>query len=330
MRYLFAFFAMLLSFNCFSAAQCTLQLGQQASSLYVFGSVKVAEISKTYIWFDQEVGDIVPDDPQQISSTSFNYNSLYRLTDQSGNMWYFRFSGEWFDSLNTHRTAFYSVQWAWDRWPANPGRYVIETINSPRTQNGSVRLTTVGDSMAWFGDAQYLRCALASYLPNHSFIGSRTDSFGYGHDGHGGDNTREIVARISSVPVSDIYTVLAGNNDGDYAPSETAQNIGLIVEKLLEKNSSAKIYVSTLPPRGDQYAEMTALRNSAIRSWYSACSKKNNVTLIDTDMAMRSIPGALSRFISIDNIHPNPEGYDFIAKLISAAVRTQFAVTATQ
>ncbi|WP_185049247.1 SGNH/GDSL hydrolase family protein [Pseudomonas brassicacearum] len=328
MRCLLAFFAMFLSINCFSVEQCTLQIGSQASSLYVFGSVKLAEISSTYIWFDQEVGNIVPADPQQVSPTSFNYNSLYRLTDQFGSAWYFRFSGEWFDSLNTHRTAFYSVQWAWGRWPANPGRYVIETIYSPRTQNGSYRFTTIGDSMTWFSDAQSVRCLFSSYLPNYAFIGSRTDSFGYGHDGHGGDNTGEIIARLSVVPVSDVYMLLAGANDVEYTPNETAQNIGIIVDKLLEKNSNAKIYVSTLPPRGDQYSAMTIQRNSAIRSWYSESGKENNVMLIDTDMAMRAIPGALSRFISNDHIHPNPEGYDFIAKLISAAVRTQFAVTA--
>jgi lysophospholipase L1-like esterase len=317
-----------LSVNCFSAQTCSLQIGALPKSLYVFGSVNISEISGTYIWFSPEVGNIVPADPQEISPYSFNYNSLYRLTDQSGATWYFRFAGEWFDSGNTNRTAFYAVQWAGGKWPSYPGRYVIETVDDPRPQSGQLKLTTIGDSMTWFGDAQKVRCLLSSYLPNYSFVGSRTDTYGYGHDGHGGDNSGEVIARMKIIPVSDVYMLLIGSNDGKYTPDETAQNIGVIVSGLLQKNGSAKIYISTLPPRGDQYSDVTVLRNNAIRSWYQSCFCSGSVLLVDTDKAMRAIPNSLSRFISSDNIHPNPEGYDFITKLMSAAVRTQSMVSA--
>lgn len=321
---------LLFSSSVFAGPQCSLQLGQQATSLYMFGTVKIAEIAPTFIWFDSEVGNIIPSDPQQISPTSFNYNSLYRLTDQAGAVWYFRFSGEWFDSANTQRTLFYAVQWAWGKYPVFPGRYTIETIDSPRTQTGPIRVSTIGDSMTWFGDAQSLRCRLAAYLPGHSFIGSRTDSYGFGHDGHGGDNTADILARINAVPVSDIYILMAGSNDGGYTPEETAQNIETITDRLLDKNGNAKIYVNTLPPRGDQYADLAPLRNAAIRNWYSLSMKKNNIILIDTDMAMNAIPGAMSRFISADKIHPSKEGYDFITKFESSAINSQFAITTGQ
>ncbi|MGY2158630.1 SGNH/GDSL hydrolase family protein [Pseudomonas tolaasii] len=321
---------LLFSGSVFSATQCSLQIGRQPKSLYVFGSVKIAEISDTYIWFDPEVGNIVPDDPQEISSTSFNYNTLYRITDQSGAQWYFRHSGEWFDSAKTKRTAFYSVQWAGGKWPALPGRYIIESVQAPRPQYGKYRFSTIGDSMTWFSDAQAVRCNLASYLPSYSFVGSRTDSFGYGHDGHGGDNSAQVIARIPIIPVSDVYLLLIGSNDGGYTPIQTAQNIASIVSGLISKSPASKIYVSTLPPRSDEYASLTKQRNSAIRNWYTGCGCGNNVMLVDTDRAMRSIPNAASRFISEDKIHPNSEGYDFISKLVSAAVRTQTSVSSPQ
>lgn len=325
MRVFVVFFVFIFSSYCLSAQQCTLQIGSQPTSQYVFGTVSVDEFSSSYIWFSQEVGNIVPADPQEISSTSFNYNSLYRVTDQAGAAWYFRFSGEWFDAEKTMRTAFYSVQWSNGSFPALPGRYKIESVSAPRQQPGPIRFSTVGDSMTWYGDAQSFRCMLAASLPEYRFIGSRTDSFGYGHDGHGGDNTGEVIARMTIIPVSDIYLLLVGSNDGGFIPSDTAKNIKKIVDGFLLKNSAAHVYVSTLPPRGDQYSAITLQRNDAIRAWYATYTLKSHVTLIDTDEAFRSIPNPIPRFISNDGIHPNYNGYELLTKIVSEAVNTQSA-----
>jgi lysophospholipase L1-like esterase len=326
MKFILGILFLLVNLSCVAAQQCTLKVSLPAKSLYTFGYVSLEEISSTYIWFAAEVGNIVPANPQEVSSTSFNYNTLYRITDQSGNAWYFRFNGEWFDWGSSGRTAFYAVQWADGRSPVLPGRYLIESVNAPRPQSGARSLTTIGDSMTWFGDGQAFRCLMAAYLPGYRFTGSRTDSYGFGHEGHGGDNTADILARLSVVPISDAYLLLIGANDGGYIPADTAKNVDRIVGQLLQKNRSAQIYVSTLPPRGDQYSTVTNQRNAAIRAWYDSYSLNKNVTLVDTDDAMRAIPDPVARFISPDRIHPNATGYDIISQLISAAIKTQSAV----
>lgn len=327
MKYFIAFVLLVLSITSFADTQCSLQISSPASSLYTFGTVKIDEISGTYIWFAAEVGNITPADPQEISSTSFNYNTLYRVTDSAGSAWYFRFSGEWFDSASTQRTAFYAVQWSGGQYPVLPGYYKIESVSAPRPQAGPLRFSTIGDSMTWFQNAQSFRCLIASYLPGYAFIGSRTDSFGYGHDGHGGDSSGQVIARLSLVPVSDVYFLLIGANDGGYTPADTANNIGVIVSSLLQKNQNAKVYISTLPPRNDQYTDVTLQRNDAIRAWYAAYTGGGNVTLIDLSSAITSVPSAIQRYISSDEIHPNPDGYDLISKVLALAVKSQSATS---
>ncbi|QAY85411.1 SGNH/GDSL hydrolase family protein [Pseudomonas arsenicoxydans] len=323
MRFYACLVLFFVSLSCFSAQQCTLQVSSTAKSLYAFGYVNFDEFEESSIWFSPSVGNIVPSNPQEISPTSFNYNTLYRLTDQFGGAWYFRFSGEWFDSGNTQRTAFYSVQWSGGQRPTAPGRYLIESVDSIRTQLGALSLTTIGDSMTWFGDAQSLRCYLSAYLPNYKFTGRYTDSFGFGHEGHGGDATSDIIARLPGMAVSDAYFLLIGANDNLSPVDATSRNIGVITDNLLAKNKNAKIYIGTLPPRGDEYADSSVSRNAAIRGWYSTYKNNNSVTLIDINEAMNSVPSPVLRFISPDRIHPNLIGHDLIAQMVSSAVKSQ-------
>jgi len=288
----------------------------------------LAEISGTYIWFAQNVGDIVPVDPSGRSTDTFNYNTLYRVSDQKGGVWYFRFSGEWFDQAKTHRSAFYAVQWADSKWPVLQGKYLIDSVSAPRPQAGPMTFATIGDSMTWFGQGQYFRCKLAAKLPNYRFIGSNTDSFGYGHDGHGGDNTTEVLARLKDVPPSDVYFLLIGANDSGYAPSQTANHISKIATRLLAKKQGARVYIATLPARGDARAGIELERTAEILSWYRRCACHNTVKLIDIGAAMRRTPDALSSLIMPDHIHPNLDGYRLISRLIAAKVSDQSAARA--
>lgn len=323
MKRLFTLCILLFSIGCYADGRCSLEVGANAVTLHSFGPVSLAEIGETYIWFSTDVGDIVPVDPDGKSSSTFNYNSLYRVSDKKDGIWYFRFSGEWFDEANTHRSAFYSVQWADGKWPMAPGLYAIDAVRSDRPQTSGKTFSTVGDSMTWLGQGEDFRCMLARSLPSYKFIGSYTDSFGYGHDGHGGDSSGEVLARIGQVPPSDAYFVLTGSNDGGYTPTGTAENISKISTDLLAKRRGSHVYVSTLPVRGDQYANLVPKRNAAIRSWYRHCGCHANVTLIDLNAAMQRTPHALARLIMPDHIHPSFDGYRLITSLIAAKVNGQ-------
>lgn len=172
------------------------------------------------------------------------------------------------------------------------------------------------------GGGQRFRCELAKRLTGFQFIGSNTDTFGYGHDGHGGDDTTEVLARLHRVPASDAYFLLIGSNDGDLTPEETAWKIHRIVKGLLGKKAGSHVYVSTLPVRGDKHASLAPKRSAAIRKWYAGCDCHQHVTLVDMSAAMADEKDALKRFIMPipDLIHPSPEGYRFISGLIAKAV----------
>ena len=305
-----------------ASGACSLKIGPSPKLLYRFGAIPVAEVAPTYIWWARGAGDLMPSDPQGHSQRTFNYNTLYRLTNNTGESWYFRFWGEWFDSAKTHRTAFYGVQWANGKYPLIPGEYKVSSVYDPRPQIGRKTFSTIGDSMTWFNNGQAFRCDLASKLPNYRFVGSNTDSFGFGHDGHGGDNTYQTLQRIGEVPTSDAYFLLIGSNDGGMSPRRTAENIANIIKHLLHRGNRPHVYVSTLPVRGDKLAYLVHKRNAAIKTWYASCGCRANVVLIDTHAAMQRKPDALARYINPapDLIHPTLAGYDLLSDLIAHAV----------
>lgn len=322
MRFLLSIFLALWSVVALANDECVLRIGSSQRVMHDFGHVRVAEVAPTYIWWSKEAGNLVPSDPQGHSQGTFNYNTLYRLTSASGGSWYFRFWGEWFDSAKTHRTAFYGVQWADGKHPELPGDYRVSSVDAPRPQAGRKTFATIGDSMTWFNHAQKFRCDLASKLPHYRFVGSNTDSFGFGHDGHGGDTTYEVLRRIGKIPEADVYFLLIGSNDGGMTPKETAANIKKIVSMLMHRGSRSRVYVSTLPVRGDKQAYLVPERNEAIGHWYTSCECHASVKIIDLRAAMMNTPDALERYIdpAPDLIHPNQAGYDFLSRLIADTV----------
>lgn len=309
----------LLTFALGVHAECTLKMSSDPVTLHNFGRTHLTEFRDSYIWFSPDAGNLLPPDLQGHSADLFNFNTLYRLTDWLGRTWYFRFAGAaWFP--DKQRMGFYEVAWADGKRPNSDGHFRIEAVESPRPQTGGKTFATVGDSMVWFGEGQDFRCSLAQALPGYRFVGSNTDHYGYGHDGHGGDSSGEVLARVKDVGPADVYFVLAGSNDGGYHPDGTARNIAGIVTALLGKKADSRVIVSTLPVRGDQYADLVPKRNAAIHAWYAGCACHDRVTLIDTAKAMASEHNALKRFIMPDQIHPSPEGYRFLSGLIAATV----------
>jgi lysophospholipase L1-like esterase len=312
-----------------AGGHCALRIGENPVVLHDFGRMRIAEFAPTYIWFDKTAGNLVPSDPQAVSANTFNYNTLYRVQDNGGDSWFFRFPGEWFDSAKTHRTAFWGVQWADGKYPQVPGNYQVSSVSAARPQSGKRTLVTIGDSMTWFDNGQSFRCKLAEKLPGYRFIGSHTDSFGFGHDGHGGDNSYQTLQRINEVPTSDAYFLLIGSNDGGMYPKGTASNISGIVKALLRRGNRPHVYVSTLPIRGDKLAYLVHERNAAIRQWYAACGCHATVTLIDTHAVMQREPGALAKYINPapDLIHPSPAGYDLLSDLSARTITDEDSVS---
>jgi len=323
MKSLVAIFAFLFAVSVQAEESCSLKIGDTARTLHNFGRIQLAEIAPTYIWLSPAAGNIVPGDPQGHSAATFNFNTLYRVSDAKGGAWYFRFAGVSFDA-EKKRSLFWAVQWADRKYPVFPGDYQIESVEAPRPQAGQQTFATIGDSMTWFNDGQYFRCKLATKLSGYRFIGSNTDSFGFGHDGHGGDNSLEVLNRVDRVPVADAYFLLVGANDIGYTPKETAQRIAKIVGRLLDRGNNPRVYVSTLPVRGDKYAWQAPKRSAAIRDWYKSCDCHANVTLVDTRASMLNTKYPLANLINPkpDLIHPSPAGYDLMTDLISDSVKS--------
>ena len=89
------------------------------------------------------------------------------------------------------------------------------------------------------------------------FSAARTDVFGYAHEGEGGNNTNQVLARMNGISPSGAYFLLVGTNDRA-PPLHTVSNILIIAQLLKEKaatGNGVKVFISTLLPRVDQFKE---------------------------------------------------------------------------
>ena len=171
-------------------------------------------------------------------------------------------------------------------------------------------MVMIGDSITWYGYGKYFRCLLRDKGLPYNFIGQFTDEFGFSHEGHGGDNTYDVLYKIESIANADIYFVLIGTNDFDNIEN-VVLNIKKIANKLKIKNKNSIIYISTLLP-------------SKNYEWNIKVRKINQLLLLESKICeycyILDLGGEFSKYNwedkMMDSWHPNCQGYEIITNLI--------------
>ncbi|MDT8419338.1 MAG: GDSL-type esterase/lipase family protein [Desulfuromonadales bacterium] len=274
-----------------------------------FGDFTVSRIGSTFIEFDPLAGDLCDPVLYDREVDNFNFDGLYRVRSKS-EVYFFRFG--WQDCKNGY-TRFIHVKWANDIAPATPGTMHFEAVDLPIVQTGSQEVTMIGDSITWNSDGESWRIRMARLNPDLRFIGSRTDTYGYGHEGEGGDGTYRVLDRLPGIVPSDHYLLLIGTNDR-FSEEETVLNTQHIVEELLLKKDGARVTVLTLLPREDEFDARVQNVNFALREWAATLDPGGNVKLFDLGAAFRAQPDWQD--LLPDGLHPGADGYQRLSELL--------------
>lgn len=175
-------------------------------------------------------------------------------------------------------------------------------------------IVSIGDSLTWGGSGDKLRCLLRDYGMKYDFAGRHFDSFGFRHEGEGGNTTMQVMERIQKIPVADAYFLLIGTNDAVMPAMQTVENIISIAIGLREKNDKSIIYISTLLPRNDQYNSRNQEVNSILNYFQDTHRWFKNCFILDAGNDLFKDPYWMEYFP--DNIHPNEKGYVVYTNLV--------------
>lgn len=283
--------------SLYASTSCELLVNELTTIKANLGQMTIASNGVNFVWFNQATGD---------KTSFFNYDDLFEFHNNIGS-WYFRLNGKAFNHNGEGQTYLYEGSWAFNMVPAI-GTYTITSHYSPRKPIFGRTIDTIGDSITWWTYGRFFRCYMRDKGLMYDFKGSHTDIFGFQHDGEGGNKTQDVLNRMASIPVSDAYFVLIGTNDR-ITPEETFDNIVLISEQLKLKNPCAKIYISTLLPRNDEFNSRNQEVNNFLRGYTGWC---HGCALVDLGAYFYSLSNWTS-YLMADGLHPNDSGYQKLA-----------------
>ncbi|MBO5762420.1 MAG: SGNH/GDSL hydrolase family protein [Lentisphaeria bacterium] len=205
-----------------------------------------------------------------------------------------------------------------------------------------IELCMIGDSITWAGYGDAFRKELLLGMPELAFVGTHTARYGYSHAGEGGNRTQQILARLDNperVPASRYYHVLCGINDSASARSHeqvptvargTADRILQIVEKLLAKPGTEKVFLGTImpcaivgPSATPELKERYVYRDAAGSATNKILRKEapakfgDKVVLIEYENPLRALEGREE----IIQLHPTEDGYRIVASIAIPVLR---------
>lgn len=279
------------------------------------GEYSFDQFGLSSIRFSKSEGDLTDKVLYDREKTNFNFDGLYRVSNAS-NEWFFRFGGQAYDHDEVGGTFLYDIQWSDGKYPSEGGKYNVDVVLKKKNNNTKFaketrKMTMVGDSITWWQKGEYFRCYLTQAGLGFDFVGSRTDTFGFAHDGEGGNKTTDVLKRIKYIPVSDVYFLLIGTNDR-YSASVTAGNIFKIANELHNKNKKSTVVISTLLPRKDEFNQRNNDINAILKRNVLACSY---CKLIDLGGMISNVNW--EGLLETDGLHPNVKGYQTLSGIIA-------------
>lgn len=260
--------------------------------------------------FDKIEGDITDKILYDDKKDEFNFNGTYKITHlKTSKSYYFKFGWQNYDT----RSEFSQVNWL-KNVPIEHGKYQIDIVEVPFVQIGNISICTIGDSQTWYSQGKYLRKFMNDLNSDYLFVGSNQDVFGYPHEGEGGNHTKDVLNRISEIPLADIYTVLLGTNDYKGDVNNAFDNLTFITRRLLEKNSNAIVfYITPLPTTDIKRDEF----NRELKEKFLSINEKK-IKVIYLGEYIRNYDN-WNQFFS-DGLHPNKLGYRIIATYLTLEI----------
>lgn len=280
------------------SSSCNLIVDQELNLKESLGNISFIDIATNFIWLSVEMGD---------RRASFNFDDLFELTNFTSS-YYFRMNGKAYNHTDSKQTFLYDLAWGGNVLPSSSD-FMVTSYTTVRQPIFERTLDTVGDSITWWYQGRFFRCLMRDKGLDYDFVGSHTDIFGFGHDGEGGNTSKQLLGRINSIPAADAYLLLIGTNDR-ISPLESVDNIVEIARELRAKKSSTKVYISTLLPRVDEYNKRNQEINILLRDYGFMC---DSCVLIDIGEAFYALPN-WQNYLS-DGLHPNFEGYTKITEI---------------
>jgi lysophospholipase L1-like esterase len=281
------------------------------------GEFQIKSFDERTIIFEENEGDLTDKNIFDLGDTlGFNIDKLYRCKfDNSISYSYFRmywqapFQGE--TTLYVH----------WIITPATTGKIAqIDIVDVPFIQKGRRKVCTIGDSQTWLFHGEEYWYYWSQLNPNFKFIGNRTDYHGFGHEGEGGNSSRQVIERMSRFLKADIYVLLIGTNDrkDNLTIEQTINNIDSITRFLKGKNNESSIYVLTIPPctEVDRDHENRQI-NSLLKERYS--KPHDDILVVDVEALFRAKQNWTDYFI--DGLHPNDAGYRLLVDFLNREIQ---------
>ncbi|HZY79189.1 MAG TPA: SGNH/GDSL hydrolase family protein [Cyclobacteriaceae bacterium] len=279
------------------------------------GTFKIKSVYRSAIIFDKEEGDLTDKNIwNRGDSLGFNIDMLYRFKLKSDlYSGYFRM---YWQKMDKGETTLY-IHWL-DLVPYGLNtEATIEIVDVPFVQKGKTSVCTIGDSQTWLFDGENYRYKWSELNHDFRFIGNRTDYWGFGHEGEGGNTSADVIARMQRFKPADIYVLLIGTNDRsqNLSMNRSVENIETITNHLYSVNPSARVYVLTIPPCVEALRDR---QNRRINELLKAKTWKNT-TVLDVETLFRSQSNWTEYFS--DGLHPNEEGYRLLTGFLNEKIR---------
>jgi len=198
-----------------------------------------------------------------------------------------------------------------------------------------------GDSPVLFGYRDHLQDLLG--LGNSSFVGPYTDpdsdaTYDVAHDGVGGDDTLNILARIESdldvyLPApndqGNIVLLMIGTNDikDGFVEGDTVDNVETIISAINTHDPSIDVYVALITPStdADWNADFTSYNAALVTRLETLRASKSNLYYVDINTAFKTCNGGSWTGCLSDTLHPTDAGYQILANTWFACIQNKNA-----
>lgn len=183
-------------------------------------------------------------------------------------------------------------------------------------QKGGSKVVFIGDSITHFWE----RWHFGFIQWEHYFKGEPYKALNLGFSA---DRTEHVLWRLDhgeldGYEAKAVVLMVGTNNLGhrEEAPIDTVLGIRRVVEKIREKQPTAKVILCGILPRGDGGNSSRAQKIARINRAISAFADGRSVVFCDFGDRMLTADGRLLRGIMPDLLHPAGEGYEIWANAV--------------
>lgn len=138
--------------------------------------------------------------------------------------------------------------------------------------------------------------------------------------GFGGDSTQHVLWRIDHGELDGleprVIVLHIGTNNvrhGDFSPTQIAEGIGMVVERLKTKFPQVKVLLHAIFPRGPDAKDEMRVKCAAVNALLPKLAG-GRVSLLDIGASFLQADGTLGRDIAPDLLHLSEKGYEIWAR----------------